>query len=197
MIPFESEHQFMATLHRRRRRAVDLQERRCRAALERCTTHSMNAANWSVRQGAGTRSRRAYGRQGAASAGFGPPHAASDHAQLEHDHVAGGLTFLGLQGMIDPPRSEAIAAVRRCQQRRDRREDDHRRPSHHSAGDREPNRPGRQPGAAGGDRPGTRATIRRRACRSLRSARPSSRASRPSRSCGSCGRSSRAAMSWR
>ena len=27
---------------------------------------------------------------------------------LEHDDVAGGLTFLGLQGMIDPPRQEAL-----------------------------------------------------------------------------------------
>jgi len=34
---------------------------------------------------------------------------------LEHDDVAGGLTFLGLQGMMDPPRPEAVAAVRVCQ----------------------------------------------------------------------------------
>jgi phosphoserine phosphatase len=39
-----------------------------------------------------------------------------DHARLEHSHVAAGLTFLGLQGMMDPPRPEAIAAVHRCQQ---------------------------------------------------------------------------------
>jgi magnesium-transporting ATPase (P-type) len=31
-------------------------------------------------------------------------------------HVAGGLTFLGLQAMIDPPRPEVIAAVQRCRQ---------------------------------------------------------------------------------
>jgi magnesium-transporting ATPase (P-type) len=42
-------------------------------------------------------------------------HVDANHARLEHRHVAGGLTFLGLQGMIDPPRPEAIAAVRRCQ----------------------------------------------------------------------------------
>jgi cation-transporting P-type ATPase F len=34
---------------------------------------------------------------------------------LTHQDVASGLTFLGLQGMIDPPRREAIAAVRVCQ----------------------------------------------------------------------------------
>ena len=30
--------------------------------------------------------------------------------------MARDLTFLGLQGMMDPPRPEAIAAVRRCQE---------------------------------------------------------------------------------
>ena len=29
-----------------------------------------------------------------------------------------GLSFLGLQGMIDPPRAEAIASVRKCQRAR-------------------------------------------------------------------------------
>jgi Ca2+-transporting ATPase len=34
---------------------------------------------------------------------------------LNHDDVSQGLTILGLQGMIDPPRPEAVAAVRVCQ----------------------------------------------------------------------------------
>lgn len=41
---------------------------------------------------------------------------AADHVHLEHDHVTGGLTFLGLQGMIDPPRAEAITAVKTAQE---------------------------------------------------------------------------------
>jgi Ca2+-transporting ATPase len=35
-------------------------------------------------------------------------------AGLDHPDVASGMTFLGLQGMIDPPRQEAILAVRKC-----------------------------------------------------------------------------------
>jgi cation-transporting ATPase F len=35
-------------------------------------------------------------------------------ADLEHEHVEGGLVFLGLQGMIDPPRPEAAEAVAAC-----------------------------------------------------------------------------------
>jgi Ca2+-transporting ATPase len=38
------------------------------------------------------------------------------HRKLEHHHVAGELVLLGLVGMMDPPRPEAIAAVRTCQQ---------------------------------------------------------------------------------
>ncbi|WP_153117459.1 HAD-IC family P-type ATPase [Rhodocyclus tenuis] len=33
---------------------------------------------------------------------------------LEHEHLGSGLVFLGLIGMIDPPRSSAAAAVRAC-----------------------------------------------------------------------------------
>jgi P-type E1-E2 ATPase len=35
---------------------------------------------------------------------------------LEHDDVAGGLTLLGLVGIIDPPRDEAIRAVAQCRE---------------------------------------------------------------------------------
>lgn len=38
-----------------------------------------------------------------------------DSKDITHDLVAQGLTFIGLQGMIDPARPEAINAVRACQ----------------------------------------------------------------------------------
>jgi Ca2+-transporting ATPase len=36
--------------------------------------------------------------------------------RIGHDDIQEGLEFLGLQGMIDPPRPEALGAVRACQQ---------------------------------------------------------------------------------
>ena len=36
-------------------------------------------------------------------------------SRLTHADVADGLTFLGLQGMMDPPRPEAVRAVAACQ----------------------------------------------------------------------------------
>ena len=34
--------------------------------------------------------------------------------EITHEQVETGLTFLGLQGMIDPPRQEAIEAIEAC-----------------------------------------------------------------------------------
>jgi Ca2+-transporting ATPase len=36
-------------------------------------------------------------------------------AAVGHADVAGGMLFLGLQAMIDPPRPEAVEAVATCQ----------------------------------------------------------------------------------
>src|SRR5690606_540954 len=38
----------------------------------------------------------------------------SSHPVLEHADVRGTLTMLGLAGLIDPPRTEAIEAVAQC-----------------------------------------------------------------------------------
>ncbi|MDP1586891.1 MAG: HAD-IC family P-type ATPase, partial [Prosthecobacter sp.] len=46
--------------------------------------------------------------------GFARLHASHAGDDLTHEHVKEGLTFLGLQGMIDPPRKEAIDAVANC-----------------------------------------------------------------------------------
>ncbi|MEO0488024.1 MAG: HAD-IC family P-type ATPase [Cyanobacteria bacterium J06659_2] len=39
----------------------------------------------------------------------------TDTTTIAHDTVATGLTFLGIQAMIDPPRPEAIEAIQVCQ----------------------------------------------------------------------------------
>ena len=37
-------------------------------------------------------------------------------SKITHEQIASGLSYLGLQGLIDPPREEAISAVRKCQE---------------------------------------------------------------------------------
>jgi magnesium-transporting ATPase (P-type) len=45
---------------------------------------------------------------------FAQKEAAPHQHSIDHDDLETGLVFLGLQGMIDPPRPEAIAAVQAC-----------------------------------------------------------------------------------
>jgi magnesium-transporting ATPase (P-type) len=109
-LPFESENQFMATLHDGAdgvrsiliKGAPEVILRRCSlpdhvtaadvlAAVEHCAAKGMRVL--------------AAGSKVAAAA----------QCSLALHDVQSGFTLLGLQGMIDPPRPEAIAAVKACQ----------------------------------------------------------------------------------
>ncbi|MCX6372041.1 MAG: HAD-IC family P-type ATPase [Actinobacteria bacterium] len=116
-IPFESQHQYMATLHdagdgRRlayMKGAVEKVLARCTAALDADgapVALDTAAAHAQVDELAGA------GLRVLAFARVDVP-AGQDH--LHHKDVAGGLTFLGLQAMMDPPRAEAIDAIKACQ----------------------------------------------------------------------------------
>ena len=116
-IPFESQHQYMATLHdagdgRRlayMKGAVEKVLARCTAALDADgvpVALDTAAAHAQVDELAGA------GLRVLAFARADVP-AGQDH--LHHKDVAGGLTFLGLQAMMDPPRAEAIDAIKACQ----------------------------------------------------------------------------------
>ena len=118
-IPFESEDQFMATLHRARDGHIIYKKGALERVLGRCAT--MLARDGSeaaidrekIRAAADTMAAK-----GLRVLAFARRNLRADHRELGHEHVARGLTFLGLQGMLDPPRPEAIAAVRRCQRAR-------------------------------------------------------------------------------
>ncbi|MDC8446877.1 MAG: cation-transporting P-type ATPase [Nitrospira sp.] len=119
VIPFESERQFMATLHR-------LESDRAgtiylKGAVERVLRlcDQMVAAD-------GTDQRidpqrvlnctEAFAGHGLRVLALARKPLTADTTMLADREVEGGFTFLGLQAMMDPPRSEAVAAVRACQQ---------------------------------------------------------------------------------
>jgi len=52
--------------------------------------------------------------QGLRVLAFARIEASSDQGAIDHSDIT-GMTFLGLQGMIDPPRPEAVAAIEACQ----------------------------------------------------------------------------------
>ena len=117
MIPFESEHMFRATLHDTQGQRVIYKVGAVERLLERC--HDALDANGHLVPLDRTMVHRVVERMAARGLrvlAFARRHPEKHHSRLEHAHVAGGLTFLGLQGMLDPPRAEVVAAVRRCQQ---------------------------------------------------------------------------------
>jgi len=115
VIPFESEHKFMATLHRTSdgggriyvkgapERLVEM------AAAERRAGGDapVDAATWTAR----IAEMAGQGQRVLAVASLDVP---ADMKHLNFGDVTGGLTLLGLLGLIDPPRQEAIEAVKAC-----------------------------------------------------------------------------------
>lgn len=116
-IPFESEHMFRATLHRAHAGHVIYKVGALERLLERCTD-ALGEHNALVKLDREIVSRAAetMAARGLRVLAMARRHVDAHHLKLEHSHVATGLTFLGLQGMMDPPRPAAIASVRQCQQ---------------------------------------------------------------------------------
>ena len=115
-IPFESQYQYMATLHGNRDRHVVYLKGSVESVLARCG-HALSRTGELIALEFDNCHRAAaqMAEKGLRVLAFASGEREISSARLEHDEVAGMLTFLGLQGMIDPPRPEAVAAVRVCQ----------------------------------------------------------------------------------
>lgn len=116
-IPFESERQYMATLHDRRADNPGLIyiKGSVETILEKCSS-TIDATGRSATLDAA----RIYkyveeiAAKGLRVLAFAKGEIMQGTKELNNTDVDSGLTFLGLQGMIDPPREESIAAVKNC-----------------------------------------------------------------------------------
>jgi len=116
-IPFESEHMFRATLHEGHKSRVIYKVGALERLLPRCTDALGERGELApLDKAAVHRAVEQMAGRGLRVLAFARRHVDATHARLDHSHVADGLTFLGLQGMMDPPRPEAIHSVRQCQQ---------------------------------------------------------------------------------
>ncbi len=115
-LPFESEHQYMATLHKVGGDAVVYLKGSIEKILERCE-QLLNSAGEEVPLDVEACHGEAenMAEQGLRVLAFARKNIQAD-TELAHDQVASDLIFLGLQGMIDPPREEVVESVRTCQQ---------------------------------------------------------------------------------
>lgn len=127
VIPFESEFQYMATLHEMPGKASHLPptlhsspqrtiyiKGSVEAILQRCRQMlGTDGTLVSLDQDAVHHQVDVMAEQGLRVLAFAKK-VANGQNQLDHDDIETDLIFLGLQGMIDPPRPEAIAAVKAC-----------------------------------------------------------------------------------
>ncbi len=117
-IPFESERQYMATLHRAKsdhpgtvylKGAVEKVVQLCDRELVSDGTECPFDPQSVLHQA------EAFAGRGLRVLAFARTSVPAETSALDEKMVAGGLTFLGMQAMMDPPRPEAMAAVRNCQ----------------------------------------------------------------------------------
>ena len=116
VIPFESEHRFMATLHHDHAGHGFIYVKGApERVLEMCANQrslgedrALDIAYWLSR----TEETAALGQRLLAVA---TKPVVTTHRELNFSDMKQGFTLLGLFGIIDPPRDEAIAAVRECQ----------------------------------------------------------------------------------
>jgi len=116
-IPFESQHRYMATLHDggTGTPGIVYVKGSVETILEKCVFSLDRAGRTSVLDAG-----RIHGAveemaaRGLRVLAFATGEIQQGRTGLNQPDVASGMTFLGLQGMIDPPRQEAILAVRKC-----------------------------------------------------------------------------------
>ena len=122
-IPFDSQHRYMATLHTLSDGQADASERlvyvkgSLEVILERCAM-AMDAQGQLTPLDLDQIHRDAdeMAAQGLRLLAFARGQMAAGTNAVGHADIAGDLTFLGLQAMIDPPRPEVISAIRICQE---------------------------------------------------------------------------------
>ncbi|HPB77074.1 MAG TPA: HAD-IC family P-type ATPase, partial [Chromatiaceae bacterium] len=116
VIPFESQHRFMATLHHDHAgHAFAFLKGAPEEVLLRCTHQRQAGEDRPLNRGWWLDQMEAMGRDGqrVLALAFAPMPAGK--TDLAFADLEGGLTLLGLAGIMDPPREEAIRAVAKCQ----------------------------------------------------------------------------------
>ncbi|MEN6587150.1 MAG: cation-transporting P-type ATPase [Sulfuricella sp.] len=111
-VPFEARHQYMATLHSD---GTIYLKGAAEKVLERCVA-MLGPQGQIVPLDTGAIELSAVGmaEQGlrVLALAYKTPEALQEI--LGHEHLAENMVFLGLQGMIDPPRPEAVSAIKAC-----------------------------------------------------------------------------------
>ena len=116
VIPFESQHRFMATLHGGEPGAMIYAKGAPERILAMCQTERTSADERPLDRARWTARIEDLAESGLRLIALAARAAEPGQRQLEMSHAEGGFALLGVLGIIDPPREEAIAAVRQCRE---------------------------------------------------------------------------------
>lgn len=116
VIPFDARNRFMATLHHTPEgNACIFVKGAPEQLLDMCSEQRargggltpLNSTDWHERA-------HLLAQQGLRVLAFAIKPVATEHTRLTHSDVESGLILLGMVGLIDPPRPEAISAIQEC-----------------------------------------------------------------------------------
>lgn len=110
ILPFESELQYMATLNRHNDEVYLLAKGAPETVLSLSRSVAGTRAGIELHKTAALEAANDFADQGLRVLGMAYKKMPPDTTEVTHDDVD-GLTFIGIQGMMDPPRPEAIEAV--------------------------------------------------------------------------------------
>lgn len=111
IIPFESDRGYMATLHEQDGKKLLFVKGAFEKVLEMC---ARNADGGEINKNKIMHTAANFAREGLRVLAFGYKEMPGGTSEITHHDAEAGLTFAGLQGMIDPPRPEAVKAVKGC-----------------------------------------------------------------------------------
>lgn len=116
-IPFESRYQYMATLHNRGDKPQRIYIKGSFESISACSSCTQTVLGEKDIFDAQKIEQQLekMAEQGMRVLAFAYLDVTEHKKGISHEDIKPGFTFLGLQGMIDPPRPDAIKAVQACQ----------------------------------------------------------------------------------
>ncbi len=114
-IPFESEHKYMASLNKVDEKKIVFLSGAPEKILELCDKQYTQDGDEKIDQEYWENKIKEAASEGQRLLALAFNPASKDRSEIEKKDLEEQKTFLGLVGIIDPPRSEAIEAIKECQ----------------------------------------------------------------------------------
>lgn len=113
ILPFESEHGYMATLHKYKEKKFVFVKGAPERVLDMCT---MRMVDKGLEKNKILHVANIFAKEGLRVLAMAYKEVPSDLEEITHHNVESNMVFSGLQGMLDPPRPEAVDAIRGCKE---------------------------------------------------------------------------------